>query len=383
MKLKVCLPAVMSLCLLTPAMPVMTGAAAETGKSVYLIPIRGTIGPGIARRVVSRIKQAEKENAGVLLLELDTFGGLLASGVKIKDALIKTGIPTISFVNVHAISAGALIALATDKIYMAPGSTLGAATPQKLTLAGLKPVEEKMLSYFRSEMKSTAEAKGHPGLLAEAMVDKDVAVKGVVEKGKLLTLSTADAIKLKLAESAASSKKEVLKLANLAGHIIVSPPEGWEASGLLDLMKKWHLWLAVGIVLVIVEIFTAGFFALWFAIGAFAAALAAWAGLSNIWQVFILAAVSAALLVASRTIFQKFLYKDKEVRSNVDALVGKDAVVLEGIPDDLTTGRVRVGGENWSAVIKEKTPVVEKERVKVVAVKGNRLVVKKIKAEEG
>lgn len=379
MKLKACLLAVMSLCLLTPAFA--PDAGAEAGK-VYLIPIKGTIGPGIAKRMVSRIKQAEKENADVILLELDTFGGLLASGVQMRDALLKTDIPTISFVNMHAISAGALIALATDKIYMAPGSTFGAATPQKLTLRGIKPVGEKMLSYFRSEMKSTADAKGHPGLLAEAMVDKDVVVKGVVEKGKLLTLSTVEAVKLKLAEAAASSKKEVLELANLAGHIIVSPPEGWGASGLLDLIKRWQLWIVVGIVLVIVEIFTAGFFALWFAIGAFAAALASWLGMGGIWQIFILAAVSAALLVASRTIFQKFLYKDKEVKSNVDALVGRDALVIEGIPDDLTTGRVKVGGENWSAVIEEKSPVAENERVKVVAVKGNKLVVKKIKAEE-
>jgi len=151
-------------------------------KIVYHTLLKGTINKGLARDFEGVLEQAERAKAVALILEIDTFGGRLDSAVKIKDKLIDTKINTIAFINKKAISAGALISLATRHIVMAPGSTIGAATPVRLTYWEERPASEKMISYFRKEMKSTAEANNHPGDIAEAMVDPDVKIEGVVRK---------------------------------------------------------------------------------------------------------------------------------------------------------------------------------------------------------
>jgi Serine dehydrogenase proteinase len=111
------------------------------------------------------------------------------AAVLIRDALLRTPVRTIAFVNKRAISAGALIALATTTIAMAEGGTLGAATPVAMGAPGgaAQPVEEKTVSYMRKEFRPTAEARRRPPLIAEAMVDADVEVPGLSDKGKLLT----------------------------------------------------------------------------------------------------------------------------------------------------------------------------------------------------
>ena len=210
------------------------------------------------------MKEAERTNAEALILEIDTFGGRLDSAVKIKDRLIDTKIDTIAFINKKAISAGALISLATRHIVMAPGSTIGAATPVRLTYWEEKPASEKVISYFRKEMKSTAEANNHPGDIAEAMVDPDVKIEGVVEKGKLLTLTTKEALRLKVAEHEAKNLEELLSKFHLQVIGIEKRPIPWTEK-VVDLvpstfpLRDWHIWVFVGIGLVIGEIFTAGF----------------------------------------------------------------------------------------------------------------------------
>ena len=175
-------------------------AANDNGRKIYYTLLKGTINNKLADDFEGVLKEAEKARAKVLILEIDTFGGRLDAAVRIKDKLVDTEINTIAFVNKKAISAGALISLATKHIVMAPGSTIGAATPVKLTNWEEKPSSEKVISYFRKEMKSTAEAGNHPGNIAAAMVDPDLQIAGVVEKGKLLTLTTKEAIRLKIAE---------------------------------------------------------------------------------------------------------------------------------------------------------------------------------------
>jgi membrane-bound serine protease (ClpP class) len=116
---------------------------------------------------------------------------------RISDAITDAGVPVYAFVNRRAFSAGALIALSTERIYMRPGSVIGAATP--VDGSGTK-APEKIVSAMRSEMRALAEARSLDPAVAEAMVDEDVDIVGVVEAGKLLTLTTEEAVALGYAQ---------------------------------------------------------------------------------------------------------------------------------------------------------------------------------------
>lgn len=157
----------------------------------------------------------------VVALRLNTFGGRVDAAVAIRDALLDAEIPTVVWIDRRAISAGALISLACEKIAMTKGGTIGAATPitsspgQEMA----QPVEEKVLSYFRQEMRATAEARGRNGDIAEAMVDAEKEVEGVSVKGELLTLTTTKALELQIADVEADSLEAALEALGLSGTI--------------------------------------------------------------------------------------------------------------------------------------------------------------------
>ncbi len=195
----------------------LTSSPAATEKKVYVIPIKGVIDLGLVpfvRRVLSR---AEKEGVEAVIMEVNTLGGRLDAAIQIRDSLLDSKVLTIAFINKRAISAGALISLAAKSIVMAPGATIGAAQPVTMGQGESKTASEKVVSYVRKEMKATAEKNNRPEKIAEAMVDPDVEIEGIVEKGKLLTLTTEEALELKLADNKASDLEEVLRLHNLQG----------------------------------------------------------------------------------------------------------------------------------------------------------------------
>ena len=209
------------LCLLILGLP-----AESATKRVYKIPIEGTIDRGLAP-YIHRILQ-EAQNADAVILEINTLGGLVDSAIQIRDDLLNAEITTIAFINKRAISAGALISLATDHIVMTPGATIGAATPIQLDISGQgNPVSEKYVSYFRTEMRATAEKTGRRGDIAEAMVDADYEIEGISEKGKLLTLTTGDAVKYEIAEYKLSTLQEVLEKFDLNGAEIIESRINW------------------------------------------------------------------------------------------------------------------------------------------------------------
>jgi membrane-bound serine protease (ClpP class) len=205
------------------------------GGIVYVIPIQETIDLGLAFFVKRSLQAAERAGAAAVVLDVNTFGGRVDAAVEIRDALDECEIPTTAYINKRAISAGALICLATDKIAMAPGSTIGAATPVGISGPGQKmELGEKEKSYVRGEFRATAERNGHSPLLAAAMVDPDIEAllifsdrlprvvsrveseeiqinekeaktKVVSEKGKLLTLTTSEAVEAGLAGPEADS----------------------------------------------------------------------------------------------------------------------------------------------------------------------------------
>ncbi|MDA1304365.1 MAG: nodulation protein NfeD [Nitrospirae bacterium] len=230
---------------------------------VYVVPVEGMIDLGLAPFIQRVLDEAEQENAKAVVLEINTFGGRVDAAVVIRDALLESKVPTVAFVNKRAISAGALISLATETIVMADGSTIGAATPVQIGAPGTpaQPVSEKTVSYMRKEFRATAEARKRPTVIAEAMVDADVEIKDVIDKGKLLTLTTEEALKLKVADFRTNSLELVLESLELANADVRHASESWAESLVRFLTDPAvsSLLMTLGIFGIIAEIRMPGF----------------------------------------------------------------------------------------------------------------------------
>lgn len=200
-------------------------AGRGAGRKVVVIPIDGTIDLGLAP-FVERVLR-EHGDAALLVLDVDTFGGRVDAAVQIRDRLLSSPVPVLAFVNRRAISAGALISLAAHHIVFTEGATMGAATPVQLEGGEAKPVGEKMVSYMRSEMRSTAEARGRSGIVAEAMVDADVEIPGLDEKGKLLTLTTETAVTAHVADGRFETLEALLIAIGLEQAQLVRSEPNW------------------------------------------------------------------------------------------------------------------------------------------------------------
>lgn len=179
--------------LLFAVFPVSLTAQKVARGSIYRVPVHGVIELGLAPFIARSIQDAEKAGARAIVLDIETPGGRVDAAQQIVNALKESKIPTYAFVNRRAFSAGAMIALATDRVYMRTGSVMGAATPVD---GGGTKAPEKIVSAMRSEMRALAEAKGLDPRIAEAMVDEEIEIPGVDEKGKLLTLTTAEAVRV-------------------------------------------------------------------------------------------------------------------------------------------------------------------------------------------
>jgi len=166
-------------------------AAATAQDIVYRVPLTGTVEHGLAPFIERSLDEARAAGARFVVIDMDTPGGRVDAAERITDAIGDAGLPVYTYVNRRAFSAGALIALSTDGIYMRPASVIGAATP--VDGSGTK-APEKIVSAMRSEMRALAEAHGLDPEIAAAMVDEDIQIPGVVEAGKLLTLTTEEAV---------------------------------------------------------------------------------------------------------------------------------------------------------------------------------------------
>jgi len=196
---------------------------------VYVVPINGVIDLGLAPFIERVLDEAATTRAAAVILEVNTFGGRVDAAVVIRDALLRARVRTVAFVDKRAISAGALISLAAERIAMADGGTIGAAMPVEIGARGgpAQPVAEKTVSYVRKEFRATAESRKRPELLAEAMVDADVEIPGLNPRGKLLTLTTAQALQHGIADFRADSIDGVLAALGLTGAEIRRVTPAW------------------------------------------------------------------------------------------------------------------------------------------------------------
>ncbi len=169
--------------------------------------IKSEIDPPMKRYVELAIEHAEETKADIVIIEMDTYGGVLTDAKEIVDILMRYKNPVWVFINADAASAGALISIACDSIYMAPGATIGAATV--VDGEGNK-LPEKYQSYMRKIMAATAEENHRNPKIAEAMVDEDVPLDSIKPAGKILTFSTTEAIKFGYCEAKVESIKEIL-----------------------------------------------------------------------------------------------------------------------------------------------------------------------------
>lgn len=176
---------------------------AKPSDLVYQIPVKGTVNPGMYNFIKRGIKEAEEAGADLIIFEIDTYGGLVDSGIKIRDAILNSRVPTATFISNRAWSAGALIALAGKTMAINSAGSIGAAET--------RPNDEKYISALRKEFKATAEIRGKNPDIAAAMVDSDIEIENLTSKDKLLTLTAEEAIKNNFADIKVENLNEILE----------------------------------------------------------------------------------------------------------------------------------------------------------------------------
>ena len=203
---------------------------------VYVINIRNEIGNGLRVYIDNGIKQASEAEADAIIFDVHTPGGAVGAARDIIDAIQRTELPTIAYVNTEAISAGAMISLSCDQIVMRHGGAIGDSAP--VSIQG-EELSEKAVSYVRGKIRATAERGGRNPDIAAAMVDKrlylvrfidgeiitlreeeyierkdlgeemDIIASGGPE-GELLTLTTEEALEYNLADGEADTVEDLL-----------------------------------------------------------------------------------------------------------------------------------------------------------------------------
>ena len=201
---------------------------------VYTYEMTEMIAPPVWRITQKAFEKAEEMGADLIIIHMNTYGGLVDAADSIRTKILNSKIPVFVFIDNNAASAGALIAIACDSIYMRPGGSIGAATvvDQKGEVQS-----DKYQSFMRSTMRATAESHGKDTLIsgndtilswhrdpaiAEAMVDPGIYIEGIIDTGKVLTFTTEEAIEAGFCEGSAESVEQVLEKAGIEDYEIKS-----------------------------------------------------------------------------------------------------------------------------------------------------------------
>ncbi len=215
-----------------PAADLEPAAPGDSTKLVYLFEIMETIAPPVWRTTQRSFEEARNLKADYVLIHMNTYGGMVDAADSIRTMILNSPIPVLVFIDNQAASAGALIAIACDSIYMRKGSSIGAATV--VDQSGT-PAPDKFQSFMRSTMRATAESHGKDTLvrngdtvlvwkrdprIAEAMVDPRIAIPGVIDTGQVLTFTVTEAIANGYCEGMAENIPEVLKQAGIRNYEI-------------------------------------------------------------------------------------------------------------------------------------------------------------------
>jgi len=186
-------------------------------QKIMTMEIDNVIDPRMNRYTELALDHASEIEADIIIIKMDTYGGAVNDADEIRTRILEYPKPIWVFINKNAASAGALISIACDSIYMAEGSSIGAATV--VTQDG-SAAPDKYQSYMRSIMRSTAEATGRDPRIAEAMVDEDIEIPGVSETGDVITFSTSEALKYDFCEGEVNSLEELFELTNIENYTL-------------------------------------------------------------------------------------------------------------------------------------------------------------------
>lgn len=186
-------------------------------QKIMVMEIKNIIDPRMHRYVDLALTEAERSNTDIVIIEMDTYGGVLTDAKEIVDRIMHFKKPVWVFINSDAASAGALISIACDSIYMAPGASIGAAT---VVDAEGQKAPDKYQSYMRSIMRSTAEENGRDPLIAEGMVDEAIIIKGIKDAGQIITFSTSEALQHGFCEAKVESIENILERNKIENYTI-------------------------------------------------------------------------------------------------------------------------------------------------------------------
>lgn len=178
-------------------------------RKVYKFDVKEEIGPPIWREMQKAFADAEKWGADLILLHMNTYGGMVIHADSMRTKILNSDIPVWVFIDNNAASAGALISIACDSIFMRKGANIGAATV--VNQEG-DQMPDKYQSYMRATMRATAEAKGRNPDIAQAMVDASIAVDGVSDSGKVLTFTASEAMRHGFCEGMAENIDDLLAM---------------------------------------------------------------------------------------------------------------------------------------------------------------------------
>ncbi len=404
-------------------------AAVEPASSVAVVTIKGEIDGGQSALLQRAFQEAQKNNARAILVELDTFGGLVDAAVQMRDVIIDSPVPTICYIKNRAWSAGALIALAHQSIAVAPGGSIGAAEPI--------PTTEKTVAALKAEFAATANKTGRNPRVAEAMVDKSLGLPGYAEPGQILALTDYQAKDVGFADFVAVDRAAVLVHYGLSDATVVEYQPQWTdrlagwlsnpaiKSGLLSLIflavlaeiktagtgvgalvaivaavlffgSQWLtgvaglleiLLFAAGCILLVVELYVPGTGL--FGIAGLASILASFflslgANLSAVTTMtisLVVAIIAFAVLaryLPSSKLWTKLILKDSETpqagytsAQDYDCYLGCEGITITQLRP---AGRIELKGVQLD-VVSEGRFLPAGIPVKVVSVKGNRIVV--------
>lgn len=208
--------------------------AGERQTLVFKVDIKDEIGPEIWRLVSKSFDEADKAGADYILIDMNTYGGMVVYADSLRSLILNSAIPVWVFIDNNAASAGALISIACDRIYMREGANIGAATV--VNQSG-EAMPDKYQSYMRSMIRSTAQAHGKDTLvqgkdttyrwkrdphIAEAMVDQTIYIEGVSDTGKIVTFTPHEAMKYGFCDGIAESVEEVIRQEGITNYTIES-----------------------------------------------------------------------------------------------------------------------------------------------------------------
>ncbi len=229
---------------------------AQTNDKVYVVPINGEINRATSNYVKNVLEDLEnQDDVDAVIFEINTYGGLIEEAGEIRDSIIGTNIPTISYVNNKAGSAGVLITIASEKVVMSTSGMIGSAEPI--------PNTEKILSMWRSWLRDTANYRGRDSQIIEGMADSDIIIEGISggEEGKLINLTSQEALEYGVADYISNDYRDIATHFGYANAKIIRENENLQIKLAKYISNPYlsSILLTIAFVGLVVEVFTPGF----------------------------------------------------------------------------------------------------------------------------